>query len=41
MNSMLTEDDVDLIIASMEDALEDILQHYGEKKETMYEIIEK
>jgi hypothetical protein len=31
MKSTLTKDDVDLIIASVEDASEDILQHYGEK----------
>jgi hypothetical protein len=34
-------DDVDLIIAKVEDASEDILQRHGEKQETMYERIEK
>jgi hypothetical protein len=41
MKSMLTEDDINLIIAAMEDASEDILQCYGAKKETLYERIEK
>jgi hypothetical protein len=41
MKSMLTEDDVDLIIAIVEGVSEDILQHYGSKQETLYEIIEK
>ena len=34
-------DDVDLIIATMEDALEDILQRHEEKQETLYDRIEK
>jgi hypothetical protein len=34
-------DDVDLIIATMEDTSENILQRHEEKKETLYEIIEK
>jgi hypothetical protein len=41
MKSTLTEDDVDLIIAVVEDALEYILQRYGQKHETLYERIEK
>jgi len=38
---MLTEDDVDLIIAAMEDYSEDILRRYGAKQEMLYERIEK
>jgi hypothetical protein len=38
---VLTVDDGDLIIAAMEDALEDILQRHGAKQEMMYEIIKK
>jgi hypothetical protein len=39
--NVLTVDDVDLIIAVMEDASEDILQRHGAKQETLYERIEK
>jgi hypothetical protein len=39
--NVLTVDDVDLIIAAMEDASEDILQRHGAKQETLYERIEK
>jgi hypothetical protein len=39
--NVLTEDDVGLIIAVMEDASEDILQRHGVKQETLYERIEK
>jgi hypothetical protein len=38
---VLTVDDVDLIIAAIEDASEDILQRHEAKKETLYERIEK
>jgi hypothetical protein len=38
---VLTVDDVDLIIAAMEDASEDILQRHEAKQETLYERIEK
>jgi hypothetical protein len=41
MKATLTKDDVDVVITTMEDALEDILQRYGEKKEMVYERIEK
>jgi hypothetical protein len=38
---VLIVDDVDLIIATMEDASEDILQRHGVKQEMLYERIEK
>jgi hypothetical protein len=38
---VLTVDDVDLIIAVVEDASEDILQRHEAKQETLYERIEK
>jgi hypothetical protein len=38
---VLTVDDVDLIIAVVEEASEDILQRHEEKKETLYERIDK
>jgi hypothetical protein len=38
---VLTVDDVDLIIASMEKNSEDIFQRHEVKKETMYERIKK
>jgi hypothetical protein len=38
---LLTVDDVNIIITTMEDASEDILQRHGAKQETMYERIEK
>jgi hypothetical protein len=41
MKSTFTEDDVDLIIAVLEDGSKDILQCYGAKQETLYERIEK
>jgi hypothetical protein len=41
MKAMLIEDDVDLIIVSVDDNLEDILERYGEKYETLYERIGK
>jgi hypothetical protein len=37
--NVLTVDDIDLIIAAVEDASEDILQRNKENHETMYEII--
>jgi hypothetical protein len=39
--NFLTLDDIDLIIIVVDDALEDILQIQGEKKEFMYDRIEK
>jgi hypothetical protein len=39
--NVLTVDDVDLIIAVVEDASEDILQRHEVKQETLYERIEK
>jgi hypothetical protein len=41
LKNLLTVDDVDLIIAVVEDASEDILQRHEAKQETLYEIIEK
>jgi len=41
MKATLIDDDIDLIIAIVEDASEKILQRYREKKETLYECIEK
>jgi hypothetical protein len=41
MKAMLIEDEVDLIIVAIEYASEDILERYGAKRETFYEIIEK
>jgi hypothetical protein len=38
---VLTVDDVDLIIAAIEDDLEDILQRHEAKQETLYDKIEK
>jgi hypothetical protein len=38
---VLTVEDVDLIIATVEDALEDILQRNEENQETLYHKIEK
>jgi hypothetical protein len=38
---VLTVDDVDLIIAAMEDASEDILKRHGVKQKMLYERIEK
>jgi hypothetical protein len=41
MKVTLKEDDVDLIIATVEDALEDILQRYRAKQGTLYKRIDK
>jgi hypothetical protein len=41
LKNVLTVDDVNLIIAVIEDASEDILQRNGGKQEMMYERIEK
>jgi hypothetical protein len=41
LQTVLTVDDFDFIIAAVSDALEDILQRTEEKQETMYEIIEQ
>jgi hypothetical protein len=40
MQTMLTVDDFDFIIAAVEDASQDILQKHEAKKEEMYDIIE-
>jgi hypothetical protein len=41
MKATITEEDIDLIIAFVEDDSEDILQRYGAKQEMLYERIEK
>jgi hypothetical protein len=38
---VLTVDDIELIITTVKDASEDILQRHGAKKESMYDQIEK
>jgi hypothetical protein len=38
---VLTVDDIELIITTIEDALEDLLQRHGEKHESMYDRIDK
>jgi hypothetical protein len=35
------DDDISLVHGAMEDAYEDMLQRYGEKKEELYRIIER
>ena len=41
MEAALTKDDIGLVHGAMEDALEDILQRYGENQETLYKRIGK
>jgi hypothetical protein len=41
LEAILTQDDISLVRRAMEDAFEDILQRYGEKKEDLYGRIEK
>jgi hypothetical protein len=41
LEATLTEDDISLVYGSMEDASEDILKRYGEKKEELYGRIQK
>jgi hypothetical protein len=40
-HNVLTMDDIELIIKTIEDSLEDILQRHGAKQDSMYERIDK